>query len=63
MPIITFEGGQMDKEQKRKLAKNLTEAAHESLGIPREAFTILLKENSFDNISIGGKLFSDSDDK
>jgi 4-oxalocrotonate tautomerase len=59
MPFIQFDGGHMTKEQKMELAKKLTEVSHEVLGIPVEAFSVLIRENSMDNIAAGGKLLSE----
>jgi len=56
MPIISFEGGTMDTEKKKALVKELTDAAAKVTGIRREAFTIVIHENSLDNIGVGGDL-------
>jgi len=58
MPFIKVEAGKMDKETKEKLIYSLTKAASESLGIPEESFTVLLKENELDNWGVGGKLLT-----
>ncbi len=58
MPFIKVEAGKMNKETKEKLISGLTKAASESLGIPEEAFTVLLKENEMDNWGVGGKLLT-----
>ncbi|MFZ3102742.1 MAG: 4-oxalocrotonate tautomerase DmpI [Desulfitobacteriaceae bacterium] len=59
MPFIQFDGGQMTKEKKAELVAKLTEAAQEVLGIPAQAFSVLIKENNMDNIGQGGKLLSE----
>lgn len=59
MPFIQFDGGQMSKEKKTELVAKLTEAAQEVLGIPSQAFSVLIRENSMDNIGQGGKLLSE----
>lgn len=59
MPFITFDGPEMSKEKKAELVKRLTEASHDVLNIPEEAFNVLIKENSMDNIGVGGKLLSE----
>lgn len=59
MPIITFEGPEMNKEQKSMLAKKLTEAAAEVFPMmPKQAFTVVIKENNMDNVASGGILLS-----
>ncbi|MCE5329404.1 4-oxalocrotonate tautomerase family protein [bacterium] len=59
MPFIQFDGGQMPKEKKAELVAKLTEVAQEVLGIPSQAFSVLIRENSMDNIGQGGKLLSE----
>ena len=58
MPFIKIEAGKMDKETKEKLISGLTKVASETLGIPEDAFTILLKENETDNWGVGGKVLT-----
>ena len=58
MPFIKVEAGKMNQETKEKLISGLTKAASESLGIPEEAFTVLLKENETDNWGLGGKVLT-----
>ena len=59
MPVITIEGALMNVEQKRKLAKVLTREAAEIMKAPEGAFIVLLKENSTENIGVGGMLLAD----
>ena len=59
MPVITIEGALMNVEQKRKLAKVLTREAAEIMSVPEAAFIVLLKENSNENIGVGGTLLAD----
>lgn len=59
MPIITFEGGKLDRAQKAELVQRFTEAAHQITGIPREAFVVLVKENHPENIGVGGVLLAE----
>ncbi len=61
MPIITIEGAKInDPEMKRKLITKLTDAACETYGnIPKQAFTVVIKENDAENIGIGGECFAD----
>lgn len=59
MPVITLEAAKLTKEQKQQLAKEFTESASRITGLPQEAFYVFLKENSLDNVGVGGKLLSD----
>jgi 4-oxalocrotonate tautomerase len=58
MPFIKMEAGKMNKETKEKLISGLTKVASETLGIPEDAFTVLLKENETDNWGVGGKVLT-----
>lgn len=58
MPIITIEAGKMDKQQKDSLIKDFTKTASSTLNIPEQAFVVLIKENSADNVGSGGKMLS-----
>jgi len=58
MPFIKLEGGKIDKEKKEKLISELTRVASETLGIPEDAFVVLIKENEMDNWGTGGKVLS-----
>lgn len=59
MPVITLEAAQLSKEQKQQLAKELTASAARIMKMPEEAFYVFLKENTLDNVSVGGRLLSD----
>ena len=59
MPVITFDGGKMTKEQKNDLVCGLTDVAQKVTGIRREAFVILIRENDPENIGSGGELLCD----
>ena len=61
MPVITVEASRFTLEQKRELAKVLTKAASSIMNIPEQAYTVLIKDNDRDNISVGGVLLSDRD--
>lgn len=58
MPVITLESASLTKDQKEKLVKEFTESASKVTKIPEEAFVVIIKENSADNIGVGGKLLS-----
>lgn len=58
MPYIQLEAGKIDKEKKEKLISELTRVASDILGIPEEAFIMLIKENDMDNWGRGGKMLS-----
>ena len=59
MPVITIEGASLSVEQKRELVAVLTKSAAGIMKAPEQAFIVLIKENSKDNIGVGGTLLSD----
>lgn len=60
MPVITIDGpANLSKETKAKLIVNLTNTASEVLNIPKQAFTIIIRENNADNIGTGGVQLSE----
>lgn len=59
MPVITFDGGKLSKEQKKDLVCQFTESAHAITGIRKEAFVIIIRENDAENIGSGGELLCD----
>ena len=60
MPNITFDGPRIeDIGKKRELVRAVTDAAAKAYGLPKQAMVILIKENSPDNVGIGGELLAD----
>lgn len=60
MPVVQIElFGNKTLEQKRLLTKNVTQAIAESLNYPTDCITIILREMSKENYSLGGKLYAD----
>ncbi len=59
MPVIKLETAKLDKSQKDKLAKEMTELAAEVMNLPKEAFYVFFNEYDLDNIGVGGGLLAD----
>ncbi|MCK4338426.1 MAG: tautomerase family protein [Candidatus Cloacimonetes bacterium] len=60
MPNITIEGPAIKElDTKRRFAKELTEAAVRAYGLPKGIIVVLIKENSPENVSVGGQLILD----
>lgn len=57
MPTIMVEGPPISVEQKRRLVKQLTEAAVEVYRI--EHITVLIRENPPENVGVSGQLLAD----
>jgi len=54
MPVITVEIGQVSKETKKDLEKELTQTASKLTRIPEEKFIVLIHELQDENIAFGG---------
>lgn len=61
MPVIIVESGPRTLDQKRELVSVLTKSASTIMKIPEQAFQVYIKENSQDNIGVGGILVSEKD--
>ena len=60
MPTITVEGPPIrDIEVKRQVVSEMTEAAHKAYKLPKEVIVVVIKENSPENVSVGGQLIID----
>ena len=59
MPVVTFEAARLSVEQKRQLVAEFTETAARVTGLPKETILVFLKENSIDNVGVGGVLLSE----
>ncbi|WP_026881563.1 4-oxalocrotonate tautomerase DmpI [Clostridium akagii] len=59
MPVITLEAAKLNKDQKKQLVNEFTVTASKIMNIPEQAIFIFLKENSLENIGVGGQLLSD----
>lgn len=56
MPVLSYEGPKMTKEQKEKLIKELTEAAARVIpDIPCDAYYVFIREHDAECIGIGTK--------
>lgn len=59
MPIITINGTNFTKEQKKDLIKSFTLEAAGITNIPTQAFVVQINEDSPDNWGVGGELLSE----
>jgi len=55
MPVITFEGEILTREQKTALIRSLTRTASESTGVPERFFSVVLHEQPAENLGFGGE--------
>ena len=60
MPNISVEGPPLaDLDKKRELVRGMTEVAAKVYGLPPEAMIVVIRENSAENVGIGGQLLAD----
>jgi 4-oxalocrotonate tautomerase len=59
MPVITIDGPTLSFEKKEQLVKEVTQLVSDITNIPKEAYVIFIKENSYDNMGQGGILISE----
>lgn len=59
MPVIMVEGVPLNADQKRELVAVLTKSASNIMNVSEQAFQVYIKENSRDNIGVGGILVSE----
>lgn len=58
MPVITLEGEKLNKEQKSHGKRIYRNSIKQLWNIPKQAFTVLLKENEQDKrVGVGGHLY------
>ncbi|MFX0181636.1 MAG: 4-oxalocrotonate tautomerase DmpI [Candidatus Hodarchaeota archaeon] len=60
MPVIEINGPKInDLEIKRILVKKVTESLQKAYKLPLEAYTVIINENSSENVGVGGRLIID----
>ena len=60
MPTATLNGPPIeDIEVKRVLVKEITDTLEKAYKLPRNVFTVLIKENLPQNVGVGGELIVD----
>ena len=60
MPNITVEGPRInDIDIKRNLVRKMTDVAAEAYKLPTQVIVVVIKENSPENVSVGGQLICD----
>ena len=60
MPTIVIDGPPVcDMDRKRRLVKELSEAAAKAYDLPVDVMVVLIRENTPDNVGTGGVLLFD----
>ncbi len=60
MPNVVIDGPKIeDIEVKRTLVKEITDSVEKAYKLPRQVYVVVIKENSTENVGVGGKLVVD----
>lgn len=59
MPTVIIYGPKAKVEVKRTLVKEITDALEKAYKIPRQAYIVVIKEDSPENVGVGGTLLID----
>lgn len=60
MPAIIMELAPLEKDKKAHLVKEVTESVARATGLPPQTIFVFIKENSLENIGVGGRLLANS---
>lgn len=55
MPVISWEGGKLTKEQKKDLIRKFTEVAAEVTKVPAKFHTVIIREQQDENLGVAGQ--------
>ena len=55
MPIISWEGGKLTKEQKKDLIRRFTEVAVEVTRVPAKFYSVVIREQQDENLGFAGE--------
>jgi len=55
MPIISWEGGKLSKEQKKDLIQKFTEVAVEITKVPARFYSVVIREQQDENLGFAGE--------
>lgn len=59
MPVITYEGAKLTAEQKKQLIEKFTELSVEITSIPKNFFSVLIRELEDENLGSNGEQVSE----
>jgi 4-oxalocrotonate tautomerase family enzyme len=60
MPIVQINGPKInDIELKRVLVKEVTDSLQKAYKLPLETYTVIINENSSENVGVSGRLIVD----
>jgi len=60
MPVLIYEGPELNQEQRKDMIKGLTDVACRTLpNIPRDAYYVFLREYPEEKVGVGGLVLPD----
>jgi 4-oxalocrotonate tautomerase len=60
MPVIQLDtGAALSREQKAELVRVLTARASEIMGVPQEAYVVIIRAHPEDSVGVGGKTLAE----
>ena len=60
MPVLIYEGSELNQSQRKELIKGLTEAACKVIpNIPKDAYYVFLREYPGEQVGVGGLMLLD----
>lgn len=59
MPFIQIDMGPSTKEKKKEVIEKITNVLSETISVPKQAITVIIRENHADNIGVAGDQLSE----
>jgi 4-oxalocrotonate tautomerase len=63
MPIISWEGGKLTREQKKDLIRRFTEVAVEVTRVPAKFYSVVIREQQDENLGVAGETVEEIKEK
>lgn len=59
MPFIQIDIGPSTKEKKKEVIEKMTMILSETISVPKQAITVIIRESNADNIGVAGEQLSE----
>ncbi|MBM7870669.1 4-oxalocrotonate tautomerase [Clostridium pascui] len=59
MPFIQIDMGPSTKEKKKEVIEKMTNILSETISVPKQAITVIIRESNADNIGVSGEQLSE----
>ncbi|MEI8355777.1 MAG: 4-oxalocrotonate tautomerase DmpI [Deltaproteobacteria bacterium] len=63
MPMISWEGGKLTREQKKDLIRKFTEVAVEVTRVPAKFYSVVIREQQDENLGFAGETVEEIKEK